>query len=223
MTVSPTVILFDIDGTLLLTGGAGAVVFNHVFEKLYRIENAWGTMCPDGRTDISLIKECFQNNLKRQPTKNEIESFAKVYCNSLEQELKTWTKLYLMPHIKETLSMLSQKPNVALGLATGNFKASAFHKLEKAQIAHHFKFGGYGCDSEDRLVLTKKAVSEAKKNFSESISKIYLVGDTVQDMVCGQAIGATTIAVCTGSTKYSDLKNSGADFVIRDLSEFPLI
>lgn len=221
--MTQTIILFDIDGTLLLTGGAGAVVFNRVFEKLYRIENAWGTIHPDGRTDISLIKECFQNNLKRSPSPNEIENFTKLYCDHLKEEFKTWDKLYLMPHVNEVLESLAQKSHVSLGLATGNFKASAFHKLKKAGIAHHFKFGGYGCDSEDRLVLTQKAVTQAKKFLGQNISRIYLVGDSTHDMICGQAIGATTIAVCTGATKYPYLKNSGADFVIRDLSEFPKI
>lgn len=221
--MATTVILFDIDGTLLLTGGAGSVVFNHIFEKLYQIENAWGTIHPDGRTDISLIKECFQNNLRRLPTQSEIENITKLYCDHLSEILKTWNKFRLMPCVPELLESLAIKSHITLGLATGNFKASAFHKLEKCGIAHHFKFGGYGCDSENRLILTQKAVTEAKNLLKKNDFEIYLVGDTTHDILCGQAIGAKTIAVCTGSTQYSDLKNSGADFVIRDLSKFPEI
>lgn len=219
--MTPTIILFDIDGTLLLTGGAGSCVFDRIFRELYQIENAWGTIHPDGRTDISLIKECFQNNLKRLPTHSEIKNITKLYCDYLGEALKTWNKFRLMPCVPELLESLAKKSHVTLGLATGNFKAGAFHKLEKCGIAHHFKFGGYGCDSEDRLMLTQKAVNEAKIFLHKNDFEIWLVGDTTHDILCGQAIGAKTIAVCTGSTKYEALKNSGADFVIGDFSEFP--
>ncbi len=214
-----TLILWDIDGTLLLTGGAGKHAFNATFLKLYNEPDIWQNINPDGRTDFSLIRECYTKRLHREPTQNELWHIKDVYEAELKKYLNTAKSFRLMPHVETTLDKLSKKTDTHLGLATGNFKIASEHKLKRAGLHHFFKFGGFGCDAEDRLALTQKALENGKILLGKNPKHVILVGDTIHDVACGQKIGAKTIAVCTGSTPRQALEKSGADIVADHLGD----
>jgi phosphoglycolate phosphatase len=214
----PHLILFDIDGTLLLTGGAGKVAFNRVFEELYGETEIWQDVTPDGRTDDSLVHEVYQKRFGKIPNPDELSKIAARYNELMAEELPRSERFRLMPFARETLTKLAAQPHVHLGLATGNYEAAAWHKLKHAGLDHHFTFGGFGSDAFDRLKLTQIALERGIQRIGTTPESVYLIGDTIHDVTCGKAIGAKTIAVCTGSTKAEELKEAGADWVLTDLS-----
>jgi len=216
-------IIWDIDGTLLLTGGAGKVAFGIVFLEMYGIENAWQDIKPHGRTDVSLIKECYEMHFNKMPTDDEVQEITKRYIKVMPDALNNSANFRLMPHVVETLNKFSKMQGVTMGLATGNFKETAWDKLKTGKIEQYFTFGGYGCDGEDRLHLTEKALENGEKMIGGKADEVFLIGDTVNDVNCGIQIGATVVAVCTSNASQDELKAAGAHIVIKDLSDLPEI
>lgn len=219
--MNKTIFLFDIDGTLLLTGGAGKVAFEQVFEKLFGEKYVWQNIKPDGKTDPLIIDELFIQRFGRNPNPNEQKQIIDLYNAAMEHALKEAENFRLMPFVPETLQKLFDTPGVILGLATGNFEISAWHKLRHAKLDQFFKFGGFGSDSGNRLELTKLALDRAIKHIGGQPKEVYVVGDTIHDIQCGQDIGAKTIAVCTGSTKRQTLEQANPTCILDDLSTFP--
>lgn len=217
-----TVFLWDIDGTLLLTGGAGIKSFNRLFLELYNQTHIWQKLSPDGRTDDWIISELFAQRFNRRPDPAELARIAARYNELMAEEIPQSTNFRLMPKAPETLEWLTQK-NVVHGLATGNYEPTAWAKLSHAGLKHHFHFGGFGSDATERLDLTRIALQRAHEHLKEAPARVVLVGDTVHDVTCGRAIGALTVAVCTGSTTRDRLESAGADFVLDDLTHFDAI
>lgn len=218
--MSKTVFLWDIDGTLLLTGGAGVVAFNRVFEEIYHEQYIWEGVHPDGKTDDRIIGELFRHRFKRDPSPSELQKIATRYNELMIEEVPKSPQFRLMPCAAEVLKTLHERDDVLQGLATGNYKPAAYAKLQKGAMDYYFTFGGFGCDSADRQTLTSRALERAKEKLQSSPKKLFLVGDTIHDVSCGKGIGAITVAVCTGSTKRDELEAAGADFVLDDLSQF---
>src|SRR3989338_416862 len=219
--MSKTVFLWDIDGTLLLTGGAGGLAFENVFFELYGVKDIWSKIEPDGRTDDSILEEIYFNRFRQMPTLDEKKQIEELYSIKLPEALKTATRFRLMPRVPEVLKYLHSLAHVSMGLATGNYERAAHHKLVRAGLRSYFDYGGYGSDSADREVLTRLALTRATQYLKTSPKKVIVVGDTIHDVRCGLAIGAKTLAVCTGRTKAETLKDAGATWVIPDLSHFP--
>lgn len=217
-----TVLLFDIDGTLLLSGGCGKIALNRIFKELYGENDIWDNLKPDGKTDVAIIRECYQRRFKREPDAIEIHQLKQAYLRENAIELKRATRFRLMPHVPETLAKLATYDHIVMGLATGNFKASGLDKLARGGIDHYFRFGGFACDSEDRLTLTRKALERAREYLGGPPKDLYIIGDTVHDIRCGKAIGAKTVAVCTGSTTRETLEAERPDQILATLAELTL-
>jgi phosphoglycolate phosphatase-like HAD superfamily hydrolase len=214
------IILFDIDGTLLLTGGAGKRAFNQIFAELYGVDAAWRDIHPDGRTDPCLMREVFEKCLGRGPRPEEMDRLREAYTAVMGQTLKEAENFRLMPGVVELLEKISQRGLGLVGLATGNFEATAYLKLERGGLRDYFSFGGFGSDFEDRLKLTKRAVELGMQKLGHWVEpeEILLVGDTVHDIRCGKLLGLTTIAVATGSTSQETLASLRPDFLLKDLT-----
>lgn len=215
------VFLWDIDGTLLLTGGAGKSAFQKVFTELFGIQgDVWGDYGPHGKTDYAIIATLYAKLFGVSPSPGEIARIAAHYRKCFEEDLRLTPGFRLMPRAKETVEALAARPDVSLGLATGNFKEAAYLKLKLAGLDSHFGYGGFGCDATERVELTRTAYHRAVKNIGGDPLELYLVGDTVHDVSCGQAIGAKTIAVCTGGSTREELQEAGATWVLEDLTRF---
>ncbi len=213
-------ILFDIDGTLLMTGGAGKEAFNQVFSDHYGVAEAWRDIHPDGRTDPSLIFELFEKNLGRRPAPEEMQRVSSAYTVAFEKALPKSERFRLLPGVVELLDCLSDRGIGLLGLATGNFESTAGHKLRHGGLHHYFQFGGYGSDHAQRLELTRTAIERGRTLLGRSIpnEEIILVGDTLHDIDCGRRLDLTTIAVATGTTPRSVLEGARPDFVLDELT-----
>lgn len=215
--------LFDIDGTLLLTGGAGSTALNSVFERRYGVAGAMDTILPAGKTDPLILQEIFQAHLARQPTGEEIAAILDDYVPLLRAALTRASNFRLMPAVVETLDFLGARGSVHLGVATGNIRVAAQAKLERAGLWHRFTGGGFGDDSPDRALLVERAIERGCQHAGCTLprERVVVVGDTPRDVSAARACGVRAIAVATGSVDRATLEDTGADAVFDTLEELP--
>ncbi len=215
------VILFDIDGTMILSGGAGNRALTQAFKKLFCLDNALDGIKPDGKTDPAIIREMCRKSLGRDCRAEELDFLCKQYLNFLRREVPESPGYRLMPGIPELLEQLESKDNVIMGLATGNLEEGARIKLGRAGLNRYFRFGGFGSDCEDRGGLTKIAISRSQELIGQEPKKqdIYIVGDTPFDIQSSTLLGTTSVAVATGSYSTAQLKEYQPDYLFPDLSD----
>ena len=224
MTSRPQIrklLLFDLDWTLIYTGGAGVRALNHAFEKLFGIPEAMKTVSPDGKTDPAICREMIHVLLRRDPQEGEIEKLCRGYLDQLAIEVSRGSGYRILPGIPELLHALSGHRDILMGLGTGNLEEGARIKLARADLMKYFPFGGYGSDSEDRPAVLRTAVERGEKLARRSFSprEVVVVGDNKRDIQAGQAIGAITVAVASGPMTYDELAQSLPDHLFSDLSE----
>jgi phosphoglycolate phosphatase-like HAD superfamily hydrolase len=210
------IILFDIDGTLLLSGGAGLRALDRVFRDQYGVEDAYRGVEFHGRTDPGIIRAIVRKRLERDPVEGELERLADLYVERLGQVLAEGTPAFrVLPGAREALEILHSRPDVTLGLATGNLEPAAWAKLRHAGLDGYFRVGGFGTDSEDRLELTRRGAERARREAGgDGSCPVLVVGDTVHDVRCARGIGAACLAVATGNASLEALREAGADWVV---------
>jgi phosphoglycolate phosphatase len=215
------VIAFDIDGTLLLSGGAGARALDRAFLELHGEPDAFRGIHPHGMTDGDIIQEMGRRTLGRGMTAGEVADLRERYAFLLRDELPRSEGFRLMPGVETLLRRLSREGDVLLGLVTGNYEETAMMKLAHGGLDGYFRFGGYGSDSDARTELTRLGFERGRKmaGLAESDGSVFLVGDTVHDIRCGKEAGARVIAVATGSTPAETLRDHGPEWVLPDLTD----
>lgn len=210
--------LFDIDGTLLLSGGAGARALERAFAARFGIEGAMAEVQLGGKTDPNIVEEVFVARLGRRPSDAEIDELLDLYVPLLRAELADAPRFRLMPAVVETLDHLGTQPGVRIGLATGNIRAGARAKLERAGLWDRFELGGFACDHRQRDRLVARAIERAGALPRE---EIVVVGDTPYDVAAARACGVRAIAVATGSVGKGALAACAPDAVFDTLAELP--
>ncbi len=217
------IVLFDVDGTLLLSGGAGARALEEAFLALYDVPDSMRNVCPHGMTDRGICEELFLEHLGRKGKPEEYNLLLALYLECLERTVRESPDFHLLPGIPGVLERISRSGRVALGLGTGNVEKGARIKLERAGLNPLFSFGGFGGDSADRTELIEagfrrgEALLRAEGNGAEVFR--WVVGDTRRDVEAGRGCGARTVAVATGGDAYEELARSGADHLFADLSD----
>lgn len=215
------ILLWDIDGTILLAGGAGKVAFNRVFEELYQEYEIWENYKPDGKTDYLIINDIYSKRFGKLPTQEEVQNIKNLYAKHLDKTLYEENHFRVLPFAEEVLNAFSKRDDVVMALCTGNFKDTSFSKMKRAKLENIFSFGGFGCDSIDRKELTRLAFERATIKAGKNFTDVYVIGDTIHDVNCAKSIGAISVAVATGSTKPQTLKEAGAHIILNNLGEFP--
>jgi len=217
-------LLFDIDGTLLLTNGAGTRAANRAFENIYGITEAMTRIDAAGKTDPIILQEIFMNELNRDFSHEEAQELYKLYIPFLEEETDN-SETTVMPGIPELLESLSSREDMVLGVATGNIEQGAWIKLRSAGLDGHFKFGGFGSDSHSRERLILKAKDRAKDHIDHNtdIQKTFVIGDTPFDINHGRAAGAVTVGVATGSYSREQLEEHDPDHIFDDLKNLDMV
>ena len=212
-------VLFDIDGTILTSGGAGEKALTYAIrdhfgqtENLANIEMA-------GKTDIWIAHRIFEA-CGVEPRPENVERFLDRYLHHLETELARHNGR-LLPGFPEILHALARLPNVAVGLLTGNLRRGAELKLEHYGVLGHFPFGAFADDSHDRNRLGPFARERARDAHGTEFrcEDIYIIGDTPHDIACAKAIHARSVGVATDRYPRAALEAAGADFVFDDLSD----
>jgi phosphoglycolate phosphatase-like HAD superfamily hydrolase len=218
---STKVLLFDIDGTLVLTGGAGVRALDRAFHQVTQIADGFRDIPVQGRTDQLIVADA----LARQQMALEgvwLMSFREVYCRLLEEEIQDTTRVKtLLPGVRDVLDAVASEGRHWIGLLTGNFAASAQIKLEHFDVWHYFRFGAFGDDAIHRNDLVPVALQRAKSAGAPDVaaSDVLVIGDTPLDVACAKAHGARAIAVATGGVTAAALHACGADVVFDDLSD----
>ncbi|MDE0570807.1 MAG: HAD hydrolase-like protein [Verrucomicrobiales bacterium] len=225
----PQVILFDIDGTLLSTGGAGMKAFYSAIENNYpsQLKKCGGSLTLDmaGSTDYGLVIEIFEA-LGIEDSATERESFFAQYLHCLEHNLSDPSYIgSLMPGITELLERLSYEANngkLILGLLTGNIAAGAALKLKKHRVDKYFCFGAYGDDHHDRNELGPIALKRGGSYHELELARapVTVIGDTPKDIYCARAMAAQAVAVSSGSISHQELANYDPDVLFKDFTDY---
>lgn len=212
-------ILWDIDGTLIISGRAGIYALGRAFLKLYGREPDFTNLDVSGRTDQWIARQVLEQ--QHVPATGEnIHSFLESYLEMLSSELHARPGRVL-PGIIDLLEKFKDHPSVAQGLLTGNLQRGARIKLEHYKVWHYFAFGAFGDDSALRNELGPHAVRRARDKHAVEFeaSNIFVIGDTPHDIACGKAIGAKTIGVATGSFSLEALQAHQPTAVFRNFSD----
>jgi phosphoglycolate phosphatase len=212
-------LLFDVDQTLINTGGAGIRALNRACQKLLSVENAMDGITPHGKTDPAIVREILLTRLGSTSSRDsDLEPVIESYLSFLREEVRLSTAYRVLPGILEILQEIAARPDVMLGLATGNMELGARIKLERGGLNPYFSFGGFGSDSESREALVRKGAEAAARKCGSAIqpADVFVIGDTPRDIEAGRDAGFKTVGVGTGSYSPDQLLESGATLAISD-------
>lgn len=216
-------VLFDIDGTLLDMHGAGRRAFIRALKATFGWEDDLEYIHFSGTTDMAVFHRVLQE--RGLPYREEE---VRLFFERLPEELRRTAaeqQARLYPGTRELLEFLSEHPHTVVGLVTGNIESCARIKLESADLHGHFTLGAFGHEHADRNEIARLAVVRAARQLvpGESFARRFLIGDTPSDIRAARHIGATSIAVATGTPTMETLREAGADYVLEDLSDLPQI
>lgn len=214
-------VLFDIDGTLLMSGGGGKRALNRAFLESFGVSEAFEGIPVAGRTDHLIFEDAVVRAGVTVTTELRAYFFS-CYFDFLQEEiLKPGPRKGLMPGVKELLNQLNASQNIVLGLLTGNFFKAAKIKLIYFDLWHYFICGAYGDDGIQRRDLVPVAIKRARDlgKDIQSVTQVIIVGDTPLDIECATSTGAFSIAVATGYFSTSALRSHGAGHVMSDLQD----
>jgi phosphoglycolate phosphatase len=215
-------LLFDIDGTLMLSGGAGFRAIDRAFEQIFGIRRATRGIVPDGKTDPLIFREIVERHALADGRHEEaLDELRALYEPVMAEEMAT-SPARMMPGVDRLLDALGVEPDLTLGLLTGNFERTARIKLDRFGLNRHFHFGAFGSDHEDRTRLPATAVSRAEAHLGTAIGlgpHVRVIGDTPRDVECALVNGATAVGVATGRYNVEQLKEAGAHIVFEDFSD----
>src|SRR3954447_16471111 len=219
MADEPQAVLFDIDGTLISTGGAGARSWRHAFNTLYGIPADIGQFTDAGMTDPTVARLKFASAVGHEPSPRELATVMAAYLDRLPYEVDHSEKYRVLDGAEELLPRLGQREGVLLGITSGAVEAAAHIKLSRAGFNRYFPFGGYGSDSPDRIELTQRAIERAGRLIGDEIdpSTVFVVGDTPKDVEAAHGAGCGAVATATGHYSREQLGETGAEYVLDSL------
>lgn len=213
-------ILFDIDGTLVDTGGAGAASWRLAFDELYGIPADIGEFTDTGMTDPDVGRKTFEAVMKREPERKEFTRLLERRLHHLHKTVEESEGYRVLDGVEELLPRLIDD-GYLLGLVTGNVEAAAHIKLHRAGLNRFFSFGGYGSDSGDRGEITRMALKRATLVYGETVApeQALAVGDTPLDVTGAHAAGIECVGVASHHFDEDQLREAGADYVLGSLAE----
>ncbi len=215
--------LFDVDGTLVKTNGAGMRAFRRAFQQVFDIRVNGDEFRADGKTDPLIAKEMlsYYGQAARWNNSTKAEMFC-VYLQFLEDEMHKAlanNKVEVLPGVTDVLKRLSAQPDFKIGLATGNLERGARIKLEGVGLDRYFPFGGFSSDAENRTDLIRIAIKRAEESAApSSLEAAFVIGDTPLDVIHAHAAGAVAIAVASAHYSEAELSRFEPDYLVPSLS-----
>ncbi len=217
----PRLLLFDIDGTLIRSAGAGRRALNRAFQKIYGIVDGFAHVEMMGRTDPLILDEV----LKAQGLSldnDHLLPFQKFYFSYLEEEMeRPHEDKRLCPGILHLLDALRDRSDMVLGLLTGNWRTGAYLKLRHFGIDDRFEIGAFADDAAKRTELVPIAIDRLyqQKGIHIHSQDVYVIGDTPLDVSCAKPHGVSTVAVATGIHPITDLGDAEPDHVFANFAD----
>lgn len=215
-----SLILFDIDGTLLLSGGAGVRSMTNAFETLFGVADAFDGIEAAGRTDRYLLSRALARAGVPDTADYHLR-FRNAYVALLAAEIhqRGNGRRGVMPGVQPLLDHLKDDPEFHLALLTGNYEPAAFIKLAYFGLRGYFDWGAFGEESDDRNQLARVALRRAKDRAvpAAALTRAIVIGDTPHDIACARAIGARALGVASGWHTVEQLEAAGADIALEDL------
>jgi phosphoglycolate phosphatase len=216
------ILLFDIDGTLMRSGGASFRAMERAFAELFGVGGATRGVVPHGKTDPLILREILhRHHLLEGDDGAALAALQALYERFLPEEMPR-APAVLMPGVRELLAALQAAPDTLLGLLTGNFERGARVKLDRFGLNRYFAFGAFGSDDGDRNRLPAIAVARAEALLGRPLGlgpHVVVIGDTPRDVECALASGAAAVGVATGSYSVAELEAAGAAIAFRDLAD----
>ena len=219
MRIDRRLLLFDIDGTLITSGGAGEAALKDAMRSRFGVEEDLAGIILAGATDARIARELLEKHGISVSPEN-VAALLDTYLGHLSERIGRHDGK-LLPGIVPLLNVLSQREDAVLALLTGNVSRGAEIKLTHYGVWDFFEFGAFADDHHDRNELGKFARARALERHGEEFppSRIYVIGDTPKDIECGRAVGACTVAIATGHYSAAELKEHSPDFLFEDLSD----
>ena len=213
-------LLFDIDGTLLVYRGAASRVLNATIQQYSGLPANLKEYDTHGKTDLWILEEVFARTLDRLPNATELQSLRSIFITEMKIAVAEHTVCEVFTGVRQLLDTLSAIEQYIIGIETGNFEETALFKLELAGLAQHFKVGGFGCDHQQRSLIIESALYKANQLYPDERiqrSNIVVIGDTPYDMKAARTVGARALGVTTGAYEELDLLRAGAHKVVSNL------
>ncbi len=219
-TLEKTLLLFDIDGTLITGGGCGERSLRLAVLDTFGVHDDLRDIEIAGRTDTRIARQLLRK-YGRAETGTAISGLLENYLRHLPVLLRT-TQGRLLPGVESLLAMLQPRSDVVLGLLTGNLARGAEHKLSHFGVWKYFGFGAFADDHHERDKLGPFALARAReRGHAVALSRTFVIGDTPHDISCARAIGAKAVAVATGVFRTDQLAPHTPDFLLEDLGNIP--
>jgi phosphoglycolate phosphatase len=221
----PVAVLFDVDETLISTGGAGAKAWRWAFKELWGVDADISLYTKGGMTDPEVGRITFSGVMGREPSDRDMAQLLGGYLQRLPEEVRASPGYRVLPGVEARLPDLVSK-GVLLGITSGALEAGAHIKLARADLNRFFSFGGYGSDSSDRGELTRIAIARAGRIHGHDIDpkECMVVGDTPLDIAAAHAAGAVAVGVASGKYPVEELGAAGADHALGSLEDpFPAL
>lgn len=215
------IFLFDIDGTLLLSGGAGRTAMSAALDAHLPLPGAMDGVSCAGKTDPVILDEACGKVLGRAPDEALVEKLHRTYLAHLPGALRDNPSFRLMPGAPQVLRTLSRRKRTHLTVATGNIEAGARLKLERAGLADLLPLGGYGDEVYHRVEILHRAIDQVRIAFGEGEAgpPWIVVGDTVRDIEAARELGGLVAVLADTTTAKERLMEAGPDLVMDDLRE----
>lgn len=218
-------LLFDIDGTLVDTDGAGREALRRALTEVYGSAGPVDSFDFHGKTDPAIVRGLMREEGRPEAEVEEgLGRVWEVYTEALRRELERRERegrVTPYPGVVDLLEEASRDPRFALALVTGNVAAGAWHKLEAGGLSRHFHVGAFGSDSAARSDLPPIAIRRASRQVGRDFrpAESVVIGDTPEDVRCARASGARAVTVATGRHRPEELAEHDPDHVFRDLSD----
>lgn len=218
--MKPTVVLFDVDGTLVRTGGAGSRALRRAFGEVHGAPDAPRAIDVRGNTDGRIVADALAL-IGIEPTEAAIDHVLDAYLVALADEVAASPGYEVLAGVREILESLDGRDGYAIGLGTGNVMRGAAIKLARGGLDRYFDFGGYGCDSAHRPSLVRAGAERGARKLGVDLGacRVVVLGDTPRDIDAARAIGADVVAVATGGHPLDELAGHGPDLAVESLSD----
>lgn len=213
--------LFDLDGTLVSTGGAGLRALNLAFEKVFNQKDMTASCNPQGKTDPAIFREIVHCALGRDITPEEVTQVSAAYLRYLSIEVRYAKDYRVLPGVERFLDHLITRGDILLGLGTGNLEAGARLKLVRSNLNPYFPFGGFGSDAEARFEVLQHGHQRAEARCGQAITpeNVYILGDTELDVAAAQRAGYQSVAILREGMDEERLRAAEPTFFLSSMSE----